>query len=94
DAYELQAPTEEGGTGGICVHDSKGQQFFTPEEERFAEQLLQGKLRPGSSVDHRNFRYWFMLGQFGFFNTANLHTSPHVLVIVFDVTLRSFETLL
>ena len=34
DAFQLQAPDPHRGSGGITVHDTKGQQFFTQEEER------------------------------------------------------------
>lgn len=34
DAFQLQAPNPYRGSGGITVHDTKGQQFFTEEEER------------------------------------------------------------
>lgn len=94
DAFQLQAPDPHRGSGGITVHDTKGQQFFTPEEERFAEQMLQGKVKEGSAVDSQNFKYWFMLGSFGFFSTASLAAAPHVVVLVFDVTLRSFQQML
>lgn len=35
DAFQLQAPDPYRGCTGITVHDTKGQQFFTEEEERF-----------------------------------------------------------
>eukprot|EP00904_Undaria_pinnatifida_P014066 jgi/Undpi1/9790/HiC_scaffold_27.g12245.m1 len=94
DAFQLQAPDPNRGSAGITVHDTKGQQFFTQEEERFAEQMLQGKVKEGSAVDSQNFKYWFMLGSFGFFSTASLAAAPHVVVLVFDVTLRSFQQML
>lgn len=34
DAFQLQAPDPNRGCTGITVHDTKGQQFFTEEEER------------------------------------------------------------
>lgn len=34
DAFQLQAPDPQRGSSGITVHDTKGQQFFTEEEER------------------------------------------------------------
>ena len=34
DAFQLQAPNPYRGSAGITVHDTKGQQFFTEEEER------------------------------------------------------------
>ncbi|CAM9692941.1 unnamed protein product [Ectocarpus sp. 12 AP-2014] len=94
DAFQLQAPDPHRGCTGITVHDTKGQQFFTEEEERFAEQMLQGKVEEGSAVDKQNYKYWFMLGNFGFFSTASLAAAPHVVVLVFDVTLRSFQQML
>eukprot|EP00903_Cladosiphon_okamuranus_P014536 g13483.t1 len=94
DAFQLQAPDPNRGCTGITVHDTKGQQFFTEEEERFAEQMLQGKVEQGSAPDNQNYKYWFMLGNFGFFSTASLAAAPHVVVLVFDVTLRSFQRML
>eukprot|EP00752_Nemacystus_decipiens_P003389 g3136.t1 len=94
DAFQLQAPDPNRGCTGITVHDTKGQQFFTAEEERFAEQMLQGKVEEGSAVDKQNYKYWFMLGNLGFFSTASLAAAPHVVVLVFDVTLRSFQQML
>ncbi|CAM9682499.1 unnamed protein product [Chrysoparadoxa australica] len=93
-ACELQVHDPETGAAGVTVHDTIGQQFFTHEEERMAEELLEGQLKPGSSMDHKNFRFWFMLGHFGLFSSASLGTSPHVVVLVFDVCLRSFHSML
>jgi len=81
-------------TCGIAVHDTKGQTFYTPAEEKMAEALLEGKLLPGSTEEKKMYRYWFMLGSFGFFTSASLANSPHVLVLVFDMTLRSFRNIL
>eukprot|EP00611_Tribonema_gayanum_P001490 TRINITY_DN1109_c0_g1_i1.p1 TRINITY_DN1109_c0_g1~~TRINITY_DN1109_c0_g1_i1.p1 ORF type:complete len:401 (-),score=79.17 TRINITY_DN1109_c0_g1_i1:244-1446(-) len=93
EAFELR-PAGPSGVAGIAVHDTKGQQFFTHEEERFAEHLLEGKLLPGSTAESRNYRYWFMLGQFGIGPISSLASAPHAVVLVFDVTLRSFEAML
>lgn len=35
DAFQLQAPDPNRGCTGITVHDTKGQQFFTEDEERY-----------------------------------------------------------
>mmetsp|Transcript_27384 Transcript_27384/g.35566 ORF Transcript_27384/g.35566 Transcript_27384/m.35566 type:complete len:416 (-) Transcript_27384:234-1481(-) len=79
---------------GIAVHDTKGQSFFTPAEEKMAEALLKGKLLPGSTEEKKMYRYWFMVGSFGLFSVSNLSSCPHVVVLVFDITLRSFGNML
>ncbi|CAN0105209.1 unnamed protein product, partial [Hapterophycus canaliculatus] len=56
DAFQLQAPDPYRGCTGITVHDTKGQQFFTEEEERFAEHMLQGKVEEGSAIDKQNYK--------------------------------------
>ncbi len=39
DAFQLQKPDPNRGCTGITVHDTKGQQFFTEEEERCAPRV-------------------------------------------------------
>lgn len=42
DAFQLQAPDPHRGCTGITVHDTKGQQFFTEEEERCSTTFVLG----------------------------------------------------
>lgn len=42
DAFQLQAPDPHRGCTGITVHDTKGQQFFTEEEERYGATAVFG----------------------------------------------------
>lgn len=91
-AFELQPAAD--GCGHIQVHDTKGQQFFTEDEEQFATSALEGKLLPGSSPEEMHWRYWISIGAFGVFVTSDLASAPHALVLVFDATLRSFHTVL
>jgi len=87
--FPIQQPSFA--AGGITIQDTKGQAFFDEKEQRHTDLLLQGKLTEGSSIEQENYRYWFTLGNMGLFVKTSLETSPHVVVLVFDASLRSVK---
>lgn len=79
----------------VCVAQQQtGQQFFDEREQSHASHLLKGVLLEGSNQEQENFRYWFMLGQLGFFAHSSLASSPHAVVLVFNVMLRSLQKMI
>lgn len=74
--------------------DTKGQQFFDDKEASYADAIVTGVLKEGSSVEEQNLRYWITIGSLGFFESSNLHDTPHVILLVFDASLKSLSRVL
>lgn len=77
----------------LIVQDTKGHQFYDESERNFAQRLVDGELRSGSTQDRESLYFWALISRAGlgrFVKRAELATSPHAVVLVFDVTLRSF----
>ena len=94
-AYALQSRlVEDGVRTSIFAQDSKGQQFYDEDERSFAERLVSGILKNGSSADRESMYFWAIVAKVGlgrFVKTTALAHSPHAVVFVFDMTLRSFQ---
>lgn len=78
---------------GLIVQDTKGHQFYDESERSFAQRLVDGELRSGSTQDRESFYFWALISRAGMgrlVKRAELATSPHAVVLAFDVTLRSF----
>mmetsp|Transcript_4066 Transcript_4066/g.12647 ORF Transcript_4066/g.12647 Transcript_4066/m.12647 type:complete len:368 (-) Transcript_4066:2612-3715(-) len=94
-AYALQSRlAEKDVRTSFFAQDSKGQQFYDVEETSFAEKLVAGILKNGSSVDRESVYFWAIAAKVGlgrFVKTTALAHSPHAVVLVFDMTLRSFQ---
>ena len=90
--FELLSARPDG--AGICVHDTKGQQFYDTRESKHASSLIRGVAMEGSNQEHENLRYWLKLGNLGLFQKRTLADTPHVVVLVFDVTLRSLQKMI
>lgn len=94
-SYALQRSSETG--CGIHVQDTKGHQFFDDAERAFAERLVHGHVKDGSTLERESLYFWALVSRAGlgrFVRHAELASAPHALVLVFDVTLRSFAKLL
>ncbi|CAE7443509.1 unnamed protein product, partial [Symbiodinium microadriaticum] len=78
----------------IRIQDTKGQQFFDEKEASYADAIVSGVLKEGSSVEEQNLRYWITIGSLGFFESSNLHDTPHVILLVFDASLKSLHKVL
>ena len=87
--FELLSARPDG--AGICVHDTKGQQFYDSRESKHASSLIRGVAMEGSNQEHENLRYWLKIGNLGLFQKRTLADTPHVVVLVFDITLRSLQ---
>ena len=90
-SYALQTKGKEAKCG-IFAQDTKGQQFFDEAEANFATKAVEGHLRQGSTQERESLHYWTLVAKIGlgrFVKRAELTTSPHAVVLVFDATLRS-----
>jgi hypothetical protein len=74
--------------------DTKGQQFFDEKEASYADAIVSGVLREGSTVEDQNLRYWITIGSLGFFESTTLEDTPHVILLVFDASLKSLNKVL
>mmetsp|Transcript_27156 Transcript_27156/g.87749 ORF Transcript_27156/g.87749 Transcript_27156/m.87749 type:complete len:356 (+) Transcript_27156:26-1093(+) len=94
-AYALQSRlAEKTVKTSVFAQDSKGQQFYDDDERSFAEKLVSGILKNGSSAERESVYFWAVAARLGlgrFVKTAAIAHSPHAVVLVFDVTLRSFR---
>jgi GTPase SAR1 family protein len=88
---DMFPPRGGGGGAGLCIHDTKGQQFFDSKERNHTGSLLKGVALEGSNQEKENLRYWFSVGSMGFFEQRSLSTSPHAVVLVFNILLRSLQ---
>jgi len=84
-------------TNHICLHDTRGQREYTPEETSQLRLVLEGRARPNSLIQQRR-RYWLFLREFWrsdermqrtFSKTvmlpnATLETEPHFVFLVID----------
>lgn len=77
-----------------CFVDTKGQQFFDERESSYADAIVKGTLEDGSAVENQHTRYWITIGSIGFFETSSLETCPHVILLVFDASLKSLQKVL
>jgi len=92
-SYALQTTSSPAWTS-IFVQDTKGQQFFDEEETSFVQRVVHGYMRAGSTAEKQAMYFWAMLaraGLGGLVKRAKLAHSPHAIVLVFDLTLRSFQ---
>lgn len=87
--FELLSARLDG--AGIRVHDTKGQQFYDSRESKHASSLIRGVALEGSNQERESLRYWIKVGNLGLFQKRSLASMPHVVVLVFDVTLRSLR---
>mmetsp|Transcript_10862 Transcript_10862/g.16537 ORF Transcript_10862/g.16537 Transcript_10862/m.16537 type:complete len:392 (-) Transcript_10862:237-1412(-) len=78
----------------IRVQDTKGQQFFDDKEASYADALVGGVLKDGSTVEEQNLRYWITIGSLGFFESSAIDSAPHVILLVFDASLKSLNKVL
>lgn len=91
-SHVLQRPPEA--TTKIVAQDTKGGQFYDEHEREFAERLVDGFLRGGSTQERESLHFWALLSKAGlgsFVRRAELKHSPHAVVLVFDATLRSLS---
>lgn len=84
-------------TDRICIHDTRGQREYTPEELAQLRLVLEGRARPNSLIQQRR-RYWLLLREFWrsddqmkrtFSRTVmvkqgSLSTEPHFVFVVLD----------
>ena len=85
------------GDCGIYAQDTKGHQFFDEREHAFAKKLVDGCLKQGSTQERASLHYWALLSKVGLgslFRKTEVAHCPSVVVLVFDVTLRSFAKML
>ena len=104
NAYALQrrqppgdGPIFGAGAVGLYAQDTKGHQFFDAKEQAFAARLVDGAVREGSTQERASLRYWALLskvGLGGLLRSAEAADCPSVVVLVFDLTLRSFLKML
>jgi len=90
--YSVYSLTER-----ICVHDTRGQREYTPEEMQQLRLVLEGRARPNTLVQQRR-RYWLLLREFWrsddqmkrtfsrnvMLNEASINTEPHFNFLVLD----------
>lgn len=50
-------------TDHICLHDTRGQRDYTPEEQQQLRLVLEGRARPNTLIQQRR-RYWLLLREF------------------------------
>ena len=55
---------------------------------------MRGIALEGSNQEKENLRYWLSIGSYGFFEKRSLSTAPHVVVLVFDIMLRSLQKMI
>jgi hypothetical protein len=84
-------------TDRICIHDTRGQREYTPEEMQQLRLVLEGRARPNTLVQQRR-RYWLLLREFWrsdeqmkrtfsrnvMLNKASINTEPHFAFLVLD----------
>jgi hypothetical protein len=51
-------------------------------------------LEEGSTIEKQSLRYWITMGSMGFFQQSKPDTSPHVVLMVFDASLKSLQKIL
>lgn len=71
-----------------------GQQFYDEKESKYLNELVEGTLKDGSTLEELNLRYWLNIGSIQFLKITSLETSPHVLLLVFDASLNSLNKIL
>jgi len=81
----------------ICLHDTRGQREYTPEETEQLRLVLEGRARPNVLVQQRR-RYWLLLREFWrtdeqmkrtfsrnvMLNKGSINTEPHFAFLVLD----------
>ncbi|KAJ1460340.1 hypothetical protein M885DRAFT_612398 [Pelagophyceae sp. CCMP2097] len=95
-SYCLQTPGKDSKAPytAIYLQDTKGQQFFDEAESAFAQKVVDGHLRGGSTQERESLYYWAVVAKAGLgrlVKHSELAAAPHALVVVFDATLRSFK---
>jgi len=84
-------------TDGVCLHDTRGQREYTPEEQEQLRLVLEGRARPNSLIKQRK-RYWLLLREFWrsdermrktfsrsvVLDQATIDTEPHFVFLVVD----------
>eukprot|EP00927_Polykrikos_kofoidii_P072453 TRINITY_DN68569_c0_g1_i1.p1 TRINITY_DN68569_c0_g1~~TRINITY_DN68569_c0_g1_i1.p1 ORF type:complete len:367 (-),score=44.19 TRINITY_DN68569_c0_g1_i1:155-1255(-) len=84
-------------TNSICLHDTRGQREYTPEEMHQLKLVLEGRARPNVLIQQRR-RYWLLLHEFWrsdeqmrrtfsrtvMLQQASLDTEPHFSFMVLD----------
>jgi hypothetical protein len=90
---EGNAPLFGAGATGIYAQDTKGHQFYDRSERAFADRLLRGAVKEGSTAERASTAYWAALSRVGLgslVRAAEAAHCPSVVVFVFDVSLRAF----
>mmetsp|Transcript_9940 Transcript_9940/g.26302 ORF Transcript_9940/g.26302 Transcript_9940/m.26302 type:complete len:410 (-) Transcript_9940:62-1291(-) len=84
-------------TDRVCLHDTRGQREYTPEEMSQLKLVLEGRARPNTLIQQRR-RYWLLLREFWrtddqmrrtfskqvMLPKASLDTEPHFSFLVLD----------